>query len=289
MVRSMKPRAMWPRKLLDGLMALFARAAVLLAVGMMVWILWTVLAEGVGALSLDFILNPSKPYGVIGGGIGNALLGSVLITLGAAVMALPIGLLGGIYLAEYREDNRLTASLRFAANVMMGMPSIITGLFVYVILVATTGHFSGFAGSVALAILMLPVIMRTTEDMLAMVPDALRESALALGMSRWRATLYIVCRAAQKGLMTGILLALSRVSGETAPLLFTALFADTWPTNYWSGPTPNAPILITEYTTNSPFAEMHQAGWGAALIMTILVLTFNLIARFAFKEKNNAH
>jgi phosphate transport system permease protein len=159
------------------------------------------------------------------------------------------------------------------------------GLFIYMALVVPTGHFSGFAGSVALALLMFPVILRTTEDILNMVPNTLRESALALGMSRTRATLSIVCRSAKNGLLTGVLLSVARVSGETAPLLFTALFADSWINSYFTAPTPSLPVLITEYTTNSPFAAMHLQGWGAALVVMSLVLLLNLSARFLFKEK----
>lgn len=286
---NVRHKSLFLRKALNLLMTLLSRGAVILATGMMIWIFGTIFSYGVGAISIDFLIHSSKPYGVPDGGIGNALLGTLMITFGAACLALPAALLAGVYLAEYREDRYLTNILRFLANVMMGMPSIITGLFVYVVFVTTMGYFSGFAGSVALALLMFPVVMRTTEDMLAMVPASLREAALALGMNRWRTTFYIVCRSARKGLMTGVLLSLSRVSGETAPLLFTALFADAWPTSYWDGPTANAPVLITEYTTNSPFAEMHQAGWGAALIITLLVLIFNLVARLCFKEKKNAH
>ena len=149
------------------------------------------------------------------------------------------------------------------------------------------GGFSGFAGSVALAILMVPVVLRTTEDMLRMVPDSLRESALALGTTRARASLQIICRSARSGLLTGILLAVARVSGETAPLLFTALWSDAWPKNYFTGPTANLPVLITEYSTNSPFADQHAAGWGAALIVTLLVLALNIATRIAFKEKHH--
>lgn len=148
-----------------------------------------------------------------------------------------------------------------------------------------TGRFSGFAGAVALAIIMFPVIMRTTEDMLVMVPDALRESALALGMSRARTTLCIICRAAKNGLLTGILLSLARVSGETAPLLFTAMFADAWPTGFFSDPTANMPVLITEYATNSPFEEMHAAGWGAAFVIALAVLAVNVFTRIAFRDR----
>ena len=146
------------------------------------------------------------------------------------------------------------------------------------------GHFSGLAGTVALAIIMFPVIMRTTEDMLLMVPDTLRESALALGMSRMRTTLCIVARSARNGLATGILLSLARVSGETAPLLFTALFADTWPSGFFTEPTASAPVLITEYTTNSPFESMHAMGWGTALIMAGFILIINIATRCIFHE-----
>lgn len=230
-------------------------------------------------------MNPSKPYGIPHGGIANALLGTIMITLGAAIIAVPPAVCAGIYLSEYKEYTRISTILRFSANVMMGMPSVLVGLFVYIILVAPTGNFSGMAASVSLAIIMFPVIMRTTEDMLAMVPYALRESALALGMTRTRTTLTVVCKSARKGLLTGILLSLSRVSGETAPLLFTALFADNWPTGYFTNPTANLPVLITEYATNSPFQAMHEKGWGAALVVTLLVFLINLSTRIFFREK----
>ena len=161
------------------------------------------------------------------------------------------------------------------------------GLFVYALLVVPTGNFSGLAGTVALAIIMFPVVLRTTEDMLLMVPDTLRESALALGMSRMRATLCIVARSARNGLATGILLSLARVSGETAPLLFTALFADTWPEDFFTGPTASAPVLITEYTTNSPFESMHAMGWGAALVMAAFILIINIATRCIFHENKH--
>lgn len=260
----------------------FAVAAALLA---MLCIIGTVVLKGGHAISLDFLLHRSTPYGTDDGGIANAILGTLAITLGASVLAIPTAILAGIFLTEFHVDSRILKTLRFAANVMMGMPSVLVGLFVYMAIVVPTGHFSGFAGSVALALLMFPVILRTTEDILNMVPNTLRESALALGMSHTRATLSIVCRSAKNGLLTGVLLAVARVSGETAPLLFTALFADSWIDSYFTGPTPSLPVLITEYTTNSPFAAMHLQGWGAALVVMSLVLLLNLSARFLFKEK----
>ena len=201
----MKVRGLFFRKAVDRAVQIGSIAAVAFAIGSMAWILVTVFQYGKGAFSWSFLVNPSRPYGVADGGIANALLGTAAITLGAALLALPPALLAGIALAEFKEYRKLGAVLRFSANVMMGMPSVLVGLFVYMIWVVPTGHFSGFAASLALAILMFPVVMRTTEDMLCMVPDSLREAALALGMTRARACLEVVCRAARGGLLTGML------------------------------------------------------------------------------------
>ena len=219
-------RPLWGRKLQDWAVQGFSVLALTVAVGAMLWILCTIVARGSEALGWGFLTNPSKPYGLPDAGIANALLGTLMVTLCAALIAVPPALCAGIWLAEFGKRSRLADTLRFCANVMMGMPSVIVGLFVYMALVVPMGCFSGFAGSVALAILMFPVVMRTTEDMLAMVPDTLRESGLALGLTRCRVTLQIICRAARNGMVTGVLLSVARVSGETAPLLFTALFAD---------------------------------------------------------------
>lgn len=277
-------RPLWGRKLQDWAVRGFSVLALTVAVGAMLWILGTIVARGSEALGWGFLTNPSKPYGLPDAGIANALLGTLMVTLCAAFLAVPPALCAGIWLAEFGKRSRLADALRFCANVMMGMPSVIVGLFVYMALVVPMGRFSGFAGAVALAILMFPVVLRTTEDMLAMVPDTLRESGLALGLTRCRVTLQIVCRAARNGMVTGVLLSVARVSGETAPLLFTALFADAWPTRFFSGPTANIPVLITEYATNSPFEAMHRAGWGAALVIALLVLAVNLVARLLFRE-----
>lgn len=280
----MKVRGLFWRKCQDGLVRGFSVVALAVAVGAMAWVLGTIFVRGADALSWAFLTNPSKPYGVPGAGVANALLGSLMMTFGAVVVAVPPAMAAGVWLAEFGKTSRLAAAIRFSANVMMGMPSVIVGLFVYMALVVPMGCFSGFAGMVALAVLMFPVVMRTTEDLLRMVPDTLRESGLALGLTRCRVTLQIVCKSARNGLVTGVLLSVARVSGETAPLLFTALFADAWPTHFFSGPTPNVPVLITEYTTNSPFAVMHQAGWGAALLMTLFVLLVNVVARTLFRD-----
>ena len=280
-------RPLFFRKLKNHLITLFSWSAVVIAVGAMVWILGTVLIDGLKVITTGFLLNPSKPYGIPDAGIGNAILGTLMITGGAALLAVPCGVAAGIYLAEFGSGTRLGNGLRFCANVLMGMPSILVGLLVYSLMVVPMGSFSGVAGSVALAVIMFPVIMRTTEDMLLMVPASLREAALALGMTRTRAILRIVCTSARNGLLTGILLSLSRVSGETAPLLFTAMFADSWPKDYFTGPTANIPMLITEYTTNSPFEEMHAAGWGAAFVVSAIILFINITTRICFRERHH--
>ncbi|MBT9448600.1 phosphate ABC transporter permease PstA [Akkermansia glycaniphila] len=287
--KDMPRRPMAFRKLTDLLIRLFSLFSIAVAVGGMAWILYTVIGHGVKVIDWSFLTNESKPYGTPESGIANALLGSLYITLGAAAIAVPLAMAAGIYLSEYGKNSRLAHILRFSANVMMGMPSIIVGLFVYVLLVVSTGNFSGFAGTVSLAIIMFPVVMRTTEDMLAMVPYTLRESALALGMTRTRTTLCIITRSAKNGLVTGILLSLARVSGETAPLLFTAMFADSWPTAYFSQPTANMPVLINEYTMNSPFEAMHSAGWGAALVMAGFILIVNILTRIIFHDNKQKH
>jgi len=276
------------RKAKDALMRGFSGFATVMALGLMAWVIFTIVREGHSAISVDLFLNASKPFGEVGGGIANALLGTLIITLGAAVLSLPPALAAGIWLAEFGKDSTLARAIRFTVNVMMGIPSVIVGLFAYGVLVATTGHFSGFAGSFALAILMFPVVVRTTEDQFAGISDALRESALALGASRARSTMTVIWRAAKSGVLTGILLAIARVSGETAPLLFTALFADTWPTGYFTSPTPSAPVLITSYTMDSPFESMHRIGWGAALSMAVILLGVNIAVRY-FSARRTAN
>lgn len=280
-------RGLFKRKLVDNLVRVGSFLALAAAIGGMLWILATVAVHGAKMIDWGFLIEPTKPYGTPDSGVANAIVGTVLITLGAAVIALPAAIAAGIYLAEFGKNTRIGHLIRFSANVMMGMPSVLVGLFVYAVLVVPSGTFSGFAGALALAIIMFPVVMRTTEDMLAMVPDALRESALALGMTRARATIFIVCRTARNGLATGVLLSIARVSGETAPLLFTALWSDSWPKHFFSEPTASLPVMITEYATNSPFAEQHAAGWGAALVVTAMVLMLNIGCRLIFKEKHH--
>ena len=284
---SMKQRGLFLRKFRNYAIIGISALSTVIAAFFLIWILWTIFRNGMESLSLDFLTEPTKPYGVPGGGMLNAILGTAIITLVATLLAVPAGMLGGICLSEFSPSSKFGNAVRFSANVMMGMPSIIVGLFIYTLLVMTTGNFSGFAGSVALAIIMFPVILRTTEDMLCMVPNALRESALAIGAPRWRITLAVVFRSAKNGLTTGVLLAVARVAGETAPLLFTALTSDAWPTGFFTQPTANLTVTMTEYATNSPFAEMHVRAWGAAFLITASVLTLNIFCRTILREKKS--
>lgn len=284
---ALKPRGLFLRKLKNFTVIGVSAFGTVIAAVFLIWILWTILRNGAESLSVEFLTQPTKPYGVPGGGMLNAILGTALITLVATLLAVPAGMLGGVCLSEFARSSKFGNAVRFSANVMMGMPSIIVGLFIYTLIVMTTGRFSGFAGSVALAIIMFPVILRTTEDMLCMVPNALRESALAIGAPRWRITLAVVFRSAKSGLMTGVLLAVARVAGETAPLLFTALTSDAWPTGFFTQPTANLTVTMTEYATNSPFQTMHIRAWGAALIITAAVLALNILCRTIFREKKS--
>lgn len=258
-----------------------------LALAMVGWILYTIIYYGGKSISWSFFTEPTKPYGIPNGGIANAAIGTLMITLGAVVIGVLPGLLGGIYLSEFGRGTKLADSIRFAANVMMGVPSIIVGLFTYAVIVYNTKQFSGWSGSIALAIIMFPIVLRTTEDMMLMVPDTLREAGLALGAPRWKVTLQIICRSARTGLLTGILLAVARVSGETAPLIFTALSSDSWPWHYFTQPTANLTITINEYAMNSPFEEMHSRAWGAALLITLAVLSLNIVSRLIFREEKH--
>ena len=264
-------------------MSLWAGASALLGILILFWILYVVLARGLGALNLAFFTHLPTPPGIMGGGLANAIVGTLALTAVATLIAVPAGLMAGIYLAEFSDNSKAADYSRFSANVLMGMPSIIVGIFAYTLVVVPLGHFSGYAGALALAILMLPVITRTTEDMLRLVPNTLRESALALGAPRWKVTLGIVFRAAKSGLITGILLAVARVSGETAPLLFTALNSPYWFSSL-SEPIPNLTVTIYNYAM-SPYPDWQQKAWGASLLITFGVLILTISARFLLREK----
>lgn len=279
----LRPRSRSRRKLADKAARVVMVPAALLGLTVLAWILWEVISRGAGAINWQFFTELPTPPGMEGGGLANAIRGTLAMTLLATAVGVPVGLMAGVYLAEFGTTSRLATTVRFTTNLLMGTPSIIVGIFVYALIVLRTGHFSGWAGAVALAILMLPVVLRTTEDMLNLVPDELRESALALGAPRWRATLTVVFRAAKTGLATGILLAVARVSGETAPLLFTALNSFYWPETI-NEPTANLTVTIFNYAM-SPYADWQQKAWGASLLITVAVLLVTLLSRFVLRDR----
>ncbi|MCK9460239.1 MAG: phosphate ABC transporter permease PstA [Proteobacteria bacterium] len=279
----MKRRPNTFRKLQDLFVKVLSSAAALLGIFFLGWILFEVGKRGLGAFDAAFFTSLPAPPGAEGGGLANAILGTLIITAIATVIGVPLGIMAGVYLAEVARGTKRAAAVRFVVNAMMGLPSIIVGLFVYTLLVLPFGRFSGFAGAVALAIIMLPVVARTADDMLSLVPSSLREAALALGAPRWRVTFAIVFRAAKAGLVTGVLLAIARVSGETAPLLFTALNSVYWPSSLME-PMGNLTVTIFNYAM-SPYEDWQRAAWGASLLIMAAVLGTTLLARFVFKEK----
>jgi len=271
------------RKITDIAIKILSSISAIVGIFFLAWILLEVSKRGIAALNMDFFTKLPAPPGMEGGGVANAILGTIIMTLLATLMGVPVGVMSGVYLAEFGKTSMLGKGVRFTLNVIMGVPSIIVGLFVYTLLVLPLGHFSGYAGAVSLAILMLPVVARTTEDMLNMVPNELRESALAVGAPQWKVTLGIVFRAAKTGMITGILLAIARVSGETAPLLFTALNSPYWPQSI-NEPTANLTVTIFNYAM-SPFADWQQIAWGASLLIMMVILSLTIITRILTKGK----
>jgi phosphate transport system permease protein len=288
MSKKMKPRPPGGRKAINMMVNIWAVASALIGIVALIWITITVIIRGWAALNLDFFTRMPTPPGIEGGGLLSAMVGTLVLTLMATLAAVPLGLLGGIFLAEFGQDSRVANNSRFSANVLMGIPSIIVGVFAYAVLVRTLGSFSGYAGAFALFILMLPIIIRTTEDMLRLVPNTLREAALALGFPRWRVTLSIIFRAAKSGLLTGILLAVARVSGETAPLLFTALNNPFQHFFHWNlgldQPYPNLTVTIFDYAV-SPYSDWQAKAWGASLVITVGILLLTIFARWMIRER----
>jgi phosphate transport system permease protein len=270
-------RTRW-RRLLSNVVVALCGGAVLLALVPLALILFYVVSQGISSLSLAFFTEMPKPVGEAGGGMSNAIAGSLMVTGLGALFAIPVGILSGIYASEY-AGTRFASLVRFAADTLNGVPSIVIGVFVYGIAVLPFRQFSALAGGVALGIMMIPLIMRTTEELLLLVPPSLREGALALGATRSRAVFTVIVPAALPGIITGILLALSRIAGETAPLLFTSFnnaFFSTDPTQ------PIATLTVQIYTyAISPYADWHRQAWAGALVLVSMVLLFSLLARFA--------
>lgn len=273
----MRARSVAIRRTADFAVKLTSAAAAMVGIFAMAWILYEILLRGASAINWDFFTKLPAPPGIPGGGLANALVGTLTMTVLASCMAIPLGLFAGVYLAEFGRDRWFADFVRFISNVLMGTPSIIIGVFVYTLLVVTTGGFSGYAGAVALALIMLPLMARTAEDMLRLVPNELRESALALGAPRWRVTVGVVFRAARSGLLTGGLLAVARVSGETAPLLFTALNFSFWNKGL-SEPTANLTVTMFNFAM-SPYRDWQNMAWGGSLVIISAVLGMTVLAR----------
>jgi phosphate transport system permease protein len=251
-------------------------AATTFGLGWLVLILGTLLWEGFSGLSLAVFTEMTPPPGSAGG-LLNAIMGSLLMTVLAVLIGTPIGILAGTYLAEYGRHSRLASIVRFINDILLSAPSIVIGLFIYEVVVYPMGHFSGWAGAIALAVIVIPVVVRTTEDMLTLVPDTLREAAASIGLPRSLMIMRIAYRAAQAGMVTGVLLAIARISGETAPLLFTALNNQFWSSNL-NGPVSSLPVVIFQFAL-SPYKDWQALAWTGALIITFAVLALSITAR----------
>ncbi|MFA5521765.1 MAG: phosphate ABC transporter permease PstA [Castellaniella sp.] len=269
------------RRRLNRLMLMLSAVAVAFGLFWLFWIILTLLMKGAPALTLTLFTESTPPPGEAGG-LLNAIVGSVLMSAAAVLMGTPLGVLAGTYLAEFGRDRWLATSVRFLNDVLLSAPSIIIGLFIYSVYVARVGHYSGWAGAFALAIIVVPVVVRATDNMLSLVPNSLREAAAALGCPQWRIVLFISYRAARSGMMTGVLLAIARIAGETAPLLFTALNNQFLSFNM-NAPIANLPVIIFQYAA-SPFRDWNDLAWAGAALITLLVLAINLLARIFFRK-----
>jgi phosphate transport system permease protein len=264
------------RRRRNGIMLSLSLAATVVGLGWLVLILAVLLWEGFSGLSLAVFTEMTPPPGA-DGGLLNPIIGSLILTVLAVLIGTPIGILAGTYMAEYGRYDRLTSVVRFINDILLSAPSIVVGLFIYEIMVAPLGHFSGLAGAVALAVIVIPVVVRTTEDMLILVPDQLREAAVSIGTPRAFVIAKVCYRAAKAGMITGVLLAIARISGETAPLLFTALNNQFWSTNL-NAPMASLPVVIFQFAL-SPYQDWQKLAWTGALIITFTVLALSITAR----------
>ncbi len=274
------------RRLINGINLTLSMVAMGFGLFWLGWILWTLLDQGFSSVSLNVFTKMTPPPGS-SGGLLNAIAGSLAMTLAGVVVGTPVGILAGTYLAEFGQKGWLAPVTRFINDILLSAPSIVIGLFVYEIYVASTHHFSGWAGAIALALIVVPVVVRTTENMLKLVPNGLREAAAALGAPHWKVIVLITLRASKAGIVTGILLALSRISGETAPLLFTALNNSFWSTDM-NAPMANLPVVIFQFAM-SPYDDWHKLAWAGALLITFGVLGLNILTRIIFRSKTTLH
>ena len=271
------------RRMANAVGLTLSMTAMVLGLVVLLWILFVLLSKGLAAVDLNMFTRDTPAPGSEGGGLRNAIVGSLMMLGLTVLVSTPIGILAGIYLAEYGDESKTAELTRFVTDIMLSAPSIVLGLFVYAIVVAPMGHFSGFAGSLALSLIAIPVVVRTTENMLRLVPGSLREAAAALGAPRWKVSLMITLRAAKSGVITGLLLAVARVSGETAPLLFTALNNQFFSTNM-DQPMANLPVVIFQFAM-SPYENWQHLAWAGVFLITVAVLGLNILARFITRQK----
>jgi phosphate transport system permease protein len=272
------------RQITNRMALLFAVASTAFGLLWLLWLLWTLLSNGLPWIDSQMFTSITPPPGSAGG-LANAIVGSLLLTAGGVVVGVPIGIMAGTYLAEFGRFSRIASAVRFINDVLLSAPSIILGLFIYQMVVVKMEHFSLWAGVLALALIVVPVMVRATEDILRLVPNSLREAAAALGAPQWKVTVQIVYRAARAGILTGILLAVARISGETAPLLFTALNNQFWSTNF-NEPVANLPVVIFQFAM-SPYEDWQHLAWAGALLITVCVLALIILARVFLHRKGS--
>ena len=274
-------RADRTRRTVSGVMTTLTALCTFLAVGILIVILSYIAMRGISALTFRFLFDTPRPVGE-GGGIGNAIVGSAVLLALSSVIGIPVGIATGIYLSEFGAG-MFASAVRFLVDTLTGIPSIVTGVFVYAVIVLRMSHFSGFAGGIALALITIPIVTRTTEEMIRLVPHSLREGALALGAAQWRVTLGVILPTAASGIATGAMLAVARVSGETAPLLFTAFGSRFFPRNL-NEPIASLTVQIYNYAI-SPYDEWHAQAWAATLVLMALILSINIIVRFLTRKR----
>ena len=272
------------RKIVNGVALTLSMTAMSFGLFWLAWILWTTIDLGFAGLSFSLFTHMTPPPGSSDGGLANAIAGSAIMVGLATLIGTPIGVLAGVYLAEYGQRNWLGQATLFINDLLLSAPSIIIGLFVYAAYVAHMGNFSGFAGVIALSLIVIPVVVRTTENMLRLVPNTLREAVFALGAPKWIMIMKVALRASAAGVLTGVLLAVARIAGETAPLLFTALSNQFWSTDL-NKPMANLPVTIFKFAM-SPFADWQKLAWAGVFLITIGVLLLNILARVAFRKKH---
>jgi phosphate transport system permease protein len=280
---NMDPSIYARRKRANFIGLVLSMSAMVIGLVFLLWILAILMFKGFSALNMDLLTQVSPAPGTPGGGLSNAIVGSLMIVLSCSLLSTPIGVLAGVYLSEYGDRSKSASVTRFVNDIMLSAPSIVIGLFVYALVVVPSKHFSGWAGTIALSLIAIPVVVRTTENMLKLVPVSLREAAFALGAPKWKVSTTVVLKAAKSGVMTGLLLALARVSGETAPLLFTALNNQFFSLDM-NKPMANLPVMIFQFAM-SPYENWVNLAWGGALLITLTVLALNIIARVVFREK----